>query len=86
MSLENETVYTLDVFARISGVDRKTIIHYQQQGFIHPLPDCDDRFDDEALRTLRRIVHLRNTCGVNETGLRLILELLDEVERLRSAY
>ena len=85
MSLENETVYTLDVFARISGVDRETILHYQQLGFIRPLPDCDDRFDDEALRTLRRIVHLQGTCGVNETGLRLILELLDELEQLRSA-
>lgn len=84
MSLEIETIYTLDIIATISGVERETILHYQQQGFIHALPDGDDRYDDEALRTLRRIEHLRSTCGVNETGLRLILNLLDEVERLRS--
>jgi MerR family transcriptional regulator/heat shock protein HspR len=80
---DDETVYTLDVIARISGVDAATILHYQEQGFIHPLPESGNRFDDEALRTLRRIEHLRETCGVNETGLRLMLDLLDEVERLK---
>jgi MerR family transcriptional regulator/heat shock protein HspR len=83
MNPDNETVHTLEVFARISGVDAETILHYQEQGLIRPLPDSTDQFDDEALRTLRRIEHLRETCGVNEAGLRLILDLLDEVEQLR---
>jgi len=83
MNPDDETVYTLEVIASISGVDQETILHYQQQGLIRPLPESGNRFDDEALRTLRRIEHLRETCGVNETGLRLMLDLLDEVERLR---
>jgi MerR family transcriptional regulator/heat shock protein HspR len=83
MNPDNETVYTLEVFARISGVDQETILHYQEQGFIRARPGAGGHFDDEALRTLRRIEHLRETCGVNETGLRLMLDLLDEVERLR---
>jgi MerR family transcriptional regulator/heat shock protein HspR len=85
MNPEDEAVYTLEVFARISGVDAQTILHYQQQGFLRPLPESANQFDDEALRTLRRIEHLRETCAVNEAGLRLILDLLDEVERLRGA-
>jgi hypothetical protein len=40
-------------------------------------------FDDESLRSLRRIEHLRATCAVNDAGLKLILDLLREVERLR---
>lgn len=84
MNPDDETVYTLEVIARISGVDAETILHYQEQGFIRPLPESANQFDDEALRTLRRIEHLRETCGVNEAGLRLILDLLDEVERLRN--
>jgi MerR family transcriptional regulator/heat shock protein HspR len=84
MNPDDETVYTLEVFARISGVDAQTILHYQQQGFLRPLPDSGNHFDDEALRTLRRIEHLRETCGVNEAGLRLILDLLDELDRLRA--
>jgi MerR family transcriptional regulator/heat shock protein HspR len=83
MNPDEETVYTLEVIARISGVDAETILHYQEQGFIRPLPDTGNRFDDEALRKLRRIEHLRATCGVNETGLRFMLDLLDEVERLK---
>ncbi len=42
-------------------------------------------FDDEALRTVRKIEHLRNTCGVNESGLKLILSLIEEIETLRDS-
>lgn len=83
MSPDEDDIYTLEVFARISGVDAETILHYQELGFIRAAAATGDQFDDEALRTLRRIEHLRQTCGVNETGLRLFLELLDEVERLQ---
>lgn len=90
MNPDDETVYTLEVFARISGVNAETILRYQEQGFIRPLDESGNRFDDEALRALRRIEHLRETCGMNETGLRLMLDLLDQVERLQdrvdSAY
>jgi hypothetical protein len=40
-------------------------------------------FDAETLRRLRRIEHLRSTCGVNDAGLKLMLDLLHEVECLR---
>jgi MerR family transcriptional regulator/heat shock protein HspR len=82
---DEEDIYTLKVIARISGVDADTILHYQELGFIRPLQDSANRYDDEALLTLRRIEHLRETCEVNETGLRLILELMADLERLRSA-
>lgn len=79
-------VYSLEITARISGLSAETILHYQEQGFVRPLPSPNDSqclFDDEALRTLRRIEHLRSTCGVNDAGLKLILHLMDELERLR---
>lgn len=40
-------------------------------------------FDVECLRQLRRIEHLRTSCEVNDTGLKLILDLLHETECLR---
>ena len=83
MTHEPEATYSLEVFARISGVAEETILRYRERGFIRPLPTDSERFDDEALRTLRRIEHLRETCGVNDSGLRLILDLLEEIERLR---
>lgn len=81
MMQDSDTSYSLEVFARISGVAEETILRYRERGFIRP--SHGDRYDDESLRTLRRIEHLREICGVNDTGLRLILDLLEEVERLR---
>jgi MerR family transcriptional regulator/heat shock protein HspR len=83
MTPDDYSAYTLEVFARISGVDQETILHYQRRGLVRPLPGSRGLFDDEALRTLRRIQHLREACGVNETGIRIILDLLDELERFR---
>ncbi len=78
---DTDATYTLDVIASLTGVTSQTVLHYQEQGLISP---AAGQFDAEALRTLRRIEHLRSTCAVNESGLKLILELMDEIERLRA--
>ncbi len=65
--------------AEISGVSSQTILRYQEQGL---LPSAG--FDDEALHSLRRIDYLHRTFETNITGLRLILDLLDQVESLRT--
>lgn len=85
MIQDEDDIYTLEVIARISGVDAGTILHYQELGFIRPVEDSRQQYDDETLLTLRRIAHLRETCGVNEAGLRLILGLMADLEQLRSA-
>jgi hypothetical protein len=83
---EPEASYSIEVIAQLTGVDTQTILHYQEKGFIRPVAkDAGDAvlFDAECLRQLRRIEHLRATCGMNDTGLKLILDLLHEVECLR---
>lgn len=83
---ETDLAYTLDVIAALAGVEATTVVRYHEQGFLRPVPPGgggDLRFDVEGLRRLRRMEHLRATCGVNEAGLRLILGLLEEVEQLR---
>jgi DNA-binding transcriptional MerR regulator len=70
-------VYTLDILAEISGVSTQTIVEYQEHGLIHP------ELDDESLRALRRIEHLRESCQVNLAGLKMLTSLLEEVEQLR---
>lgn len=83
---DTDATYTLDVIASLTGVTSQTILHYQEQGLISPTAgrEAPGQFDDEALRTLRRIEHLRSTCEVNESGLKLILDLMNEIERLRA--
>jgi DNA-binding transcriptional MerR regulator len=72
--------YTLEILAEITGVSTQTIVHYQEHGIMrHRGP----QFDDEAVRALRRIEHLRETCELNLSGLKLLASLLEEVEQLR---
>jgi DNA-binding transcriptional MerR regulator len=83
---DTDATYTVDVIAELTGIDSKTVLHYQEQGFIRPVAKEDEDsalFDAECLRQLRRIEHLRATCGMNDAGLKLILDLLHEVEILR---
>jgi DNA-binding transcriptional MerR regulator len=80
---EENTTYQLDIVEKLTGVSSQTILHYQEIGLVRTSA-APGEFDEEALRTLRRIEHLRETCEVNIAGLKLILNLMDEVERLRA--
>lgn len=73
-----ETSYNLEVLAEVTGVSTRTILEYQECGLIQP------QFDDETVRRLRRIEHLRETCEMNLTGLKLMSRLLEEVDQLRA--
>jgi len=77
-----EVAYTIEVIASLAGLDSVTVLHYQEMGVLSPRAG-DALFDEEALRRLRRIHHLRAECGVNDAGIRLILALMEEVEMLR---
>ena len=72
-----QAVYTLDILAEITGVSTQTLVQYQEHGLVRP------EFDDETIRVLRRIEHLRESCEVNLAGLKLLTSLLEEVEQLR---
>ena len=69
--------YTLEIIAEITGVSTQTLVQYQEHGIIRPV------FDDETIRALRRIEHLRETCEMNLSGLKMFTRLLEEVEQLR---
>jgi DNA-binding transcriptional MerR regulator len=77
MNASTPQSYTLEILAEITGVSTPTLVLYQEQGLIRP------EFDDETVRTLRRLEHLRETCELNLAGLKLITGLLEEVEQLR---
>lgn len=73
----------MEILSELTGVSTQTILLYQEQGMIQPGAAGD--FDDETLCILRRIEHLRDSCGLNLTGLKLLLSLQSEVEDLRAA-
>ncbi len=76
--------FTPEVLARITGISIQTICEYQVYDIIRPAYR-GDTFDDEAVRTLRRLEHIRATCEMNLSGLKLLAGLLNEVEQLRAA-
>ena len=81
-----ENVYSIETVVQITQTPRHQIAVYCLHGVISPVtaPERDGWwFDDEAIRVLRRIECLRVDYGMNLAGLRIISELLREVERLR---
>ena len=77
MSDSTPQTYSLEILAQTTGVSTQTIVLYQEHGIIRP------DFNDDTVRKLRRIETLRETCEMNLHGLKLLTQLLDEVEQLR---
>jgi MerR family transcriptional regulator/heat shock protein HspR len=79
-----ESVYTIELLADLAGVEPPVIIEYCEVGILRPRQGAPERvFDADALRILRRAEHLRAACGANLSGVRMMLEMMDEIERLR---
>ena len=82
-----QTVYTIDVAAQLAQVPRRVIVLYYKHGLVSPIADPAGSgwyFDDEAIRIVRRIEYFRSVCGMNLAGIKLVMALTDEVERLRA--
>ena len=80
-----EGVYSIETVVQITQTPRHQIAVYCRHGLISPVtaPERDGWwFDDETIRTLRLIECLRVDYDMNLAGLRVITELLREVERL----
>lgn len=77
MSHSTPQTYSLEILAETTGVSTQLIVQYQEHGIL------PNQFDDDTVRALRRIEHLRETCEMNLRGLKMLTQLLDEVEQLR---
>jgi MerR family transcriptional regulator/heat shock protein HspR len=83
---ERDALYTVDNAGQIAHTSRRRILIYYKHGLISPVTDPVREgyyFDGDTIRTLRRIEFLRCDCGVNLTGIKMILQLINEVEHLR---
>ncbi|HYY31062.1 MAG TPA: MerR family transcriptional regulator [Chthoniobacterales bacterium] len=82
-----QSVHPIEVAARLAKVPRRLIVLYYKHGLVAPVGDPAGAgwyFDDEAIRIVRRIEYLRSTCGLNLAGIKLVMSLAAEVERLRN--
>ena len=79
--------YSIEATARITDLPRHTILVYYKRGLVSPVAGPEQSgycFNDKAIRTLRRIEELRRIDGVSLRGIKRILDLSDEVERLQA--
>jgi len=81
------SVYSLDMVVELTGLPAPSILHFAQLGLVSPSTGKkgDHRFDDDALRTLRRIHWLSARYGMNLPSVKLTIGLLEERERLEAA-
>lgn len=78
-------LYLISVVADLTGLHPQTLRQYDRVGLVSPgrAPGRGRRYSELDLSKLRRVVELTSE-GVNLEGARRILELEDEVARLRS--
>lgn len=84
-SASTEAGYSLEKVVQLTGVSRAVLVAYCESRVLPLSPDdlATRTFDDELIRAIRRIEILREHHGINLTGIRMIRELTQEVERLR---
>ena len=82
-----DAIYPIEVAAEIVNAPAHTILVYCRHGIIAPARDPEIHgyfFDTDAIHLLRRLEYLRTECEINMTGLRHIVDLANEVKRLRA--
>ena len=82
-----DAVYSIEAAAKLAGVPRRTILVYCKHRLLSPLFGTGVEgysFDGDGIRSLRRIEALRTVCGDDFTGIRIILDLTRELERLQA--
>ena len=77
----------IETVAEITRTSRHLIVVYCRHGLIRPIADPEESgwlFDDEVIHRLRRIESLRRQYGMNLDGVRLFLELSNDLDELRN--
>jgi MerR family transcriptional regulator/heat shock protein HspR len=83
-SNRSRAVYVISVAAELTGVHPQTLRIYERKGLLDPArtEGGSRRYSERDLDRLHRIQDL-TSAGVNLAGVKLIMELEDEVARLR---
>ena len=84
--VETEVWFELHTFASVCGVDVAYVQMLVDEELVHPAGEAPGwRFGAEALARVRRIRRLQRDFDANLQSVAVMLDLLDEIERLRAA-
>jgi len=84
--LEEEVVLSLGELCRASRLSAERVIELADEGIVEPIGRSPEtwRFRGVSLRRIRCAQRLEEDLGVNTAGVALVLDLLDELEHLRT--
>jgi len=85
-TVRERRLYTISVAAELVSVHQQTLRHYERLGLVEPLRGKGEiRYyspqDIERIQQIRRLVE---ELGVNLAGVEVILNMRDQLERLRN--
>jgi MerR family transcriptional regulator, heat shock protein HspR len=77
-------LYVISVAAELAGVHPQTVRIYERRGLLDPARTGGGsrRYSDRDIERLRRIQNL-TSAGLNLAGVKLVMEMEDELKRLR---
>lgn len=82
-----DALYDIDMAARLSDLPRHTILVCCKYRLVRPMADGSDRgyqFSGDTIHALRRVAALREVCGNDFLGIKIILELMNRLEQMHS--
>ena len=84
-SARDRALYIISVAAELAGVHAQTLRIYERKGLIEPQRTTGGsrRYSDRDITLLRRIQELTNE-GVSLAGVRMVMDLDDELARARA--
>jgi MerR family transcriptional regulator/heat shock protein HspR len=85
VSSQDRAVYIISVAAELAGVHPQTLRIYERKGLVMPARTAGNtrRYSDRDIERLRMIQRLTQAEGINLAGVRMIVEMEGELERMR---
>jgi MerR family transcriptional regulator, heat shock protein HspR len=82
---EDRAVYIISVAAELAGVHPQTLRIYERKGLLRPArtPGNTRRYSDRDITRLQMIQKLTQEQGLNLAGVKMIVEMEDQIDRMR---
>ena len=84
--LEVSVEFTLSQLCHACGVESEEVVELVEEGVLEPIGTNRNRwrFSGISLQRARRALRLQRDLGVNVAGAALVLDLIEELDRLRA--
>ena len=82
---EDRALYIISIAAELAGVHPQTLRIYERKGLLSPARTAGNtrRYSNRDIERLRMIQRLTQEHGVNLAGVKMIVDLENELDRLR---